>query len=447
MTKYPANFRSDLENFILRLLEIPSAKGEPTTDAPFGRETVESLTVFLDEAKRLGFTKTFAGNKYGYVEWPTDFPAGTPPVAVVCHLDVVPAGDWTDAFKPIKTADRIIGRGAIDNKGPAAISLYALFLIREQGLKPDRPIRIILGLDEESGSQCMAAYRKNETLPYIGYTPDGSFPVIRAEKTIIHGNINYPISSLHNDNTITLESVHGGTRPNVIPETVRYTLTELGTGHKTTSTYTVKGRTGHASIPQSGLSALGLAVEEIYGKLTAKNQSHPFIDFYRRHIGMITDGSGLGIACSDLSTGPLTMNIGTIDLDMNRAVLGLDIRCPVTVDSKELLATLEKNLVAEGAYLSNVTVSPGIDYDPSDPLIQTLADVFSSWYGKSLEALSIGGGTYARALPNIVAFGPNMPGTGSVAHISGEYITLEHIYACIDIYKDAIARLAKLVRD
>ena len=46
-----------------------------------------------------------------------------------------------------------------------------------------------------------------------------------------------------------------------------------------------------------------------------------------------------------------------------------------------------------------------------------------------------------------MAFGPNMPGTGSVAHISGEYITLEHIYACIDIYKDAIARLAKLVRD
>ena len=444
MTKYPDKFRSDLEDFILRLIAVPSTKGEPTAEAPFGRETVDSLAVFLDEAERLGFTKIFAGNKYGYVEWPSDFPEGTSPVAVVCHLDVVPAGDWADAFKPIKTADRIIGRGAIDNKGPAAISLYALYLLRKQGFNPDRPIRIILGLDEESGSQCMAAYRENETLPYVGYTPDASFPVIRAEKTIIHGNINYPLSSLCNDDSIILESMIGGTRPNVIPGTVHYTLTESGSGSKT---YTVKGRTGHACAPQYGLSALGLAVKEIYEKLAAKNLSHPFIDFYHSCIGMTTDGSGLGIACSDASTGSLTMNIGTIDLDESRAVMGLDIRCPVTVDSQKLLATLKANLATEGAFLSDVTVSLGIDYDPSDPLIQTLSDVFSAWYGKALEPTSIGGGTYARSLPNVVAFGAAIGYAAGGIHDDDEYITLEHIYACVDIYKDAITRLAKLVRD
>ena len=55
----------------------------------------------------------------------------------------------------------------------------------------------------------------------------------------------------------------------------------------------------------------------------------------------------------------------------------------------------------------------------------------------------IGGGTYARALKNGVAFGPEFPGEDAPVHQPNEYITLENLMKMSVIYKRAVKELSK----
>jgi succinyl-diaminopimelate desuccinylase len=54
----------------------------------------------------------------------------------------------------------------------------------------------------------------------------------------------------------------------------------------------------------------------------------------------------------------------------------------------------------------------------------------------------IGGGTYARAVKNTVAFGADFPGEPELAHQKNEYITITNLVKCAKIFADAIFRLA-----
>ena len=63
--------------------------------------------------------------------------------------------------------------------------------------------------------------------------------------------------------------------------------------------------------------------------------------------------------------------------------------------------------------------------------------------GKHEEPLAIGGGTYARALKNGVAFGPEVEGDEPVMHQADEYITIDRVKLLLDVYKTAIEALTK----
>ena len=99
---------------------------------------------------------------------------------------VVPAGSgWTsDPFTLTRKDGRLIGRGVLDDKGPAISSLYALRAIKEAGIPLKRRVRIFLGCDEERGWACVNRYKQTEPNPTLAFTPDGSYPVINSEKNI-----------------------------------------------------------------------------------------------------------------------------------------------------------------------------------------------------------------------------------------------------------------------
>ena len=55
----------------------------------------------------------------------------------------------------------------------------------------------------------------------------------------------------------------------------------------------------------------------------------------------------------------------------------------------------------------------------------------------------IGGGTYAKEMPNIVAFGPIFPGEPDVIHKPNEYIKIDDLILISKIYAKALYELAK----
>ncbi len=67
------------------------------------------------------------------------------------HMDVVPAGEWKDAFNPRIDGDIVYGRGAVDDKGQIAVIYALLRFLKETGYKNKGDIIIELVIDEEVG--------------------------------------------------------------------------------------------------------------------------------------------------------------------------------------------------------------------------------------------------------------------------------------------------------
>ncbi|NCU27782.1 M20/M25/M40 family metallo-hydrolase, partial [Candidatus Nomurabacteria bacterium] len=83
--------------------------------------------------------------------------------------------------------------------------------------------------------------------------------------------------------------------------------------------------------------------------------------------------------------------------------------------------------------------------EPDSEFVQSLLDVYNSVTGESRIPIAIGGGTYARRMPNIIAFGPVFDPVRDVAHQADEYILEEELFRCVEIYGNALVRLDKLL--
>ena len=73
-------------------IRIPSVQGDAEDGAPYGTSVRDSLVHVLDTARKLGFRTE---NMDGHLGW-CEYGEGDEMVAVLGHLDVVPAGDgWS----------------------------------------------------------------------------------------------------------------------------------------------------------------------------------------------------------------------------------------------------------------------------------------------------------------------------------------------------------------
>ncbi|MFX4057206.1 MAG: M20/M25/M40 family metallo-hydrolase [Spiroplasma sp. hy2] len=61
----------------------------------------------------------------------------------------------------------MFGRGAIDDKGPTIINLYALKYLKDHNYRPDYTIRLIFGLTEETDWASIKAYMETEGVPCL----------------------------------------------------------------------------------------------------------------------------------------------------------------------------------------------------------------------------------------------------------------------------------------
>ncbi len=197
---------------LCRWVEVPSVKGEATPGAPFGRDVRRMLDMAMADAKAFGYeTRDFDGYACD-ITLPGESEEA---IAVLGHLDVVPAGDnWaTPPFTATRVGDQIFARGTSDDKGPALAALYAMNAIKAAGIPLKKSIRLILGCDEESDWEDMAYYCAHTEMPEVGFSPDASFPIINTEKGMIHG---FFTSKLAEDG-LQVKQLWTGERVNVIP--------------------------------------------------------------------------------------------------------------------------------------------------------------------------------------------------------------------------------------
>lgn len=434
------------------LIMIPSVKEPQAGEGkPFGEPIAQALEYTLAKGRELGFkTENFSGYA-GHIE----YGQGPETVGILCHLDVVPAGEgWSvDPFGGKIVDERIYGRGTIDNKGPAVAVLYALAALKDSGWQPKRRVRIILGTDEESGWECMDHYMKVVGKPELGFAPDAEFPVINSEKGILMVELS---GKLQSPEGITLSEFRGGNRPNMVPDRCFVRLHGVQGGQISTLATQVgarldiseeedgvalvfKGVSAHGSMPETGENAISYALALLY-KLGFQEG---IIGFLYDQIGFGHEGRGLNIEFKDAVSGPLTANMGVVSMEGITVKVILDIRYPVSYEEGQILAGISSALPSYVKLVPQDGKAP-LHVDADSELIRILQWVYEKHTGEEAKLVSIGGGTYARALDNGVAFGPMFPGQPELAHQQDEFISIAHLQKLMEIYADAISMLADM---
>ena len=158
---------------------------------------------------------------------------------------------------------------------------------------------------------------------------------------------------------------------------------------------------------------------------------------------METDGKSAGIYLYDDVSGELTLNLGVISGDEKGFSLKINYRYPVTKQYADCGPAFNKAFAEAGFRLDSETHKAKL-YIPSDSeLVSTLLKVYEEQTGLEGKAKCIGGGTYAKMLPNILAFGPIFPGDIVREHKPDEFIEIPKLMKNAQIIASAMYEMAK----
>ena len=198
-----------------------------------------------------------------------------------------------------------------------------------------------------------------------------------------------------------------------------------------------KGVSAHASTPAFGVNAAGV----IFDCLAKAGFEDDFVEFYNSHIGTACDGSGIGLKCAD-EFGELTFCNGIVKTEDGVISATIDIRFPVTYSVEDMLKMCEGKLEDENGRIEIHTTTKPLFFPKESPLVEALYKAYTDVTGDTEnKPLVIGGGTYAKSLKNIIAFGPEKPGVDYRIHGADEYTLVSEVEEAVHVYMEAIKNL------
>ena len=320
---------------------------------PSGEGVAKALETALETARRFGLETK---NVDGYMGVADLKGKSDRQIAVIAHLDVVPAGNgWdSDPFCMIEKDGYIIGRGTADDKGPAVVALYAAKFLREQGVTFPYTLRLLFGTSEETGMEDVDHYLAREAQPAFCFTPDGEFPVGYGEKGGYGGRI---VSPKFDGNLVDF---CGGVATNAVPDRayaiVKADLAKLPAAGRIELSaegeglvrVTGHGISGHAAMPEGTINAIGIVAGYLLDNALVTPEEAKFLEMQRCLLS-VTDGSTAGIAAADEVFTPLTCVGGTVSMKDGVITQTLDIRYPTSITPDEMRAGLEAMAARGGA--------------------------------------------------------------------------------------------------
>jgi len=324
-------------------------------------------------------------------------------------------------------------------------------MLLDMGVKFNKRVRIILGLDEESGWRGLNHYLEKEQMPDLGFAPDAMFPLIYGEKGIINGTFSGSCD------TNGLYSLNFGERTNVVPDKA---VAVVDAKYKEAFTAFLKdleykgevkelddnkiqiiayGKSAHAMEPNDGLNA-GFIL------LTFLNEQidNQFVKFSCQYLTFDSRMKKSGVDYTNDIMGDLTCNVGVGNYENSDFSLVLNFRYPIHNDVELMTKTLKEKASEYGFEYSTSRDSKPHFVDPESDLVKTLHQAYIKYTNDDkTPLLTIGGGTYARSFKNAVAFGPEFPGKEALIHQPNEYAELEDLYKAAAIYAEAIYNLTR----
>lgn len=445
----------------------------------FDAEAHKSQKAWLMQtAADLGFVARDAG-KVTEIELPG--PAGAPVLGLVIHGDVQPAEADAWSFPPFEgrvEGGYVLGRGAADDKGPLIQALLAMKSLQASGLPRTHTIRLLVGSEEESSAEEMGEYLKDHAAPDYSLVLDSEFPVVVGEKAWDGLAVVAPLAA-REPSKFVVELFDAGLAPSIVPDRAELRLRwaegepqwkpladALRAAKMPEGTRLVVaenddvlriaayGKSAHAGVNLTGgrnaLVALARALE---GKLPRGGVDDLLA--FARAAGQDLYGTGLGIRDHDPIWGRYAVNVATVkplEKDEKQRVLFINLRRipPRTGAQSQAYLTKfvagfnrkHKTQLAVAADLSYFQDEP-LGFDPKAKIVRRLMDIYARATGEKNPKPAIsGGGTYAKRLPNAIAFGMWFPGKPYPGHDVDEKISIDDLHRGARVLVHALTDIA-----
>lgn len=443
--------RSQAIDDLAEIIRIPSVASAPEGEYPFGKACAEALDKASDIAQKYGFTV----ENHDYRCLSVLYGESEREIGIVCHLDVVPAGDgWSVEPYDLTVKDGLlIGRGTHDDKGPFIQALYTMRYFKENGIKLPFTIRLILGSDEEVGSTDLRYFQTVRKPPMFSFTPDSEFPVCIGEKGILSVWTEFPALPEN------ISELKGGTVANAVPGKAyavavtekklvgneNITVSECENGIKIEAV----GKSAHAAMPEAGVNAISLLCSYLIENGIVDEDS--MFGFLKESTGEYL-GKTLGINAVNNDFGYLTCVGGVIKGDKTKVSQSFNIRYLPDTPSESIVESIKNAVSKFGGIVASAGDSKGYFVSADDEKIIALTSACESVLGIECKPYTMGGGTYARALPNTVAFGSGIMSERNFlgdergnAHQRDEYISVNELFTGMEIYSVAMVNLSEIL--
>ena len=470
------SYKEEMKQTLAEIVSKESVAGDAVKTAegelmPYGRGVHDALTYMLDKGREMGFETHNVDNYAGYIEYaPEELAEGVGKddyFGIVGHLDVVPvdSGWSTSPFEMVEKEGVLYGRGTADDKGPVVSCLYVLKALKEEGIEPKMPIRLIMGLDEEKGSSSIDYYTERCGQPVMGFTPDGDFPLVNGEMGILLFDLAQKFSSKPAKEELRLTKMEAGTAHNAVPAYAKAVIAgdkanfddiadkvkeyAERTGYKLKSkkqgnslVIEAEGIAAHGARPELGLNAASIMFDFLGGIGFASEEINDFIEFYNEHIGFDLHGERMGCELSDEPSGPLIFNVGVVNINEEIANLTVNVRYPVKCTGEEVLEGIQEVLGDSSVGIVTRVIMAPIYMELDNPMVEKLMEAYRDETGDAdAMPMTLGGGTYAKFINNTLAFGGLFPGEEDTMHQADERLSVESFYKMTRIYAKAVYSL------
>jgi len=361
----------DLRELLMALIRFPSTHENP--------EALKGVVDYVEDLfahtpiHRSRFERNGKHSLY------LSFTQDRPRVLFVGHLDVVPAQDPSQ-FDPRVEGDRLLGRGALDMKGPCAVMIRLFLDLTKEA--PPPPVALLLTTDEEVGSEDGVAWlvREKGLGGDFVVVPDGgvNFRLIYEEKGALHLRVY------------------------------------------------ARGKGGHGSTPWVGENALDKLIRAyllLKGWIATQETDDPERWHPTLNLGKMEGGRKANVI-------------------PDQAWMDLDFRFPGPTTVEQFEATVRNLLAEAGDYAVDVlTRAAPVKTDPKHPLFVVFRETVEGVLGRPAELGREHGATDARyfaekGMPVVILY----PVGGNI-HEAGEWVDLNSLEILLRIFREFVRKL------
>lgn len=182
-------------------------------------------------------------------------------------------------------------------------------------------------------------------------------------------------------------------------------------------------------------------------RISSNNKDlHLFYNFLNEYIFSSTnDGKKLGIDYYDEDFGKTIIRNFELKENNGYSYFDFSVTHPAICNMEKLKLDIQSKLY-KNLKLEVINYWNCVLYDKDSVFVKCLQKVYNDITKLEAKPVTTTGGTYAKLVPNIIAFGPSFPGQKDIAHLPDEWIDLDDLKINTKIYAISIYELDKLIK-